>query len=273
MKQSGILYTAALLILFITVSISPVAGAEKIHYKKGDRLYVLSDAGLVLRSAADKNASKVLLIPYGKEIIVSEENSGDKPFEVNGIKAYWVKAICDGKEGFAFDGFLSKNPAPDKCTSKCDDFKLIELYADTKLKLKEKAKITEDDMYIFTKKTYTNGFNVEKKEGKPGLPEFSIIFTMPDVRISEAFIIMKMMGFGTLKGRAFPVTNSSGSIQMLNTKWNDTVTVKQVNGDIVYIKIYNESVDEVMGVGGETMTLEFSATGKGIVIKYNSGGS
>lgn len=272
MKNPCIFFRTALLILMLAAFLSEGTAAEKISYKKGDSLYVISDAGLVLRSAADKNASKVSLIPYGRQITVSGDNSGDKPFEVNGIKGFWVKAVCDGREGFAFDGFLSKHPAPDRCTSKCDNLKLIELYADKKLQLKGKAKLTEDDTYKYAEKTYTNGFIINRTEGQPGLPEFNLTFTMPEVRIAEAFLMLKMMGFSNMKGRSFPVANSSGSIQMLDTKWNDTVEVKKTDGDIVYIKIYDESVDE-MGVGMEVMTLEFTSSGKGVVVKFSSGGS
>ncbi len=271
MRNAKVISAVGLLFL-LAVFLFPVDGKEKIYYKKGDLLFVLSEAGLVLRSSADKNASKISLAPYGKQVTVKEENVGDKPFELNGIKGYWVKVFYEGEEGYAFDGFLSLHPVPDKCIKECDDFKILELYADKKFKLKGKEKKTEDNMYFYSVKEYTNRFTIERKEGKPGLPEFSIIFTMQDVRLAEAFVMMKMMGFNNLKGRKFPVANSSGSIQMLNTKWNDTVEVKEIKGDIVYLKIYDESVDE-MGMGTETMIIEFSVTEKGLVIRFSSGGS
>ena len=272
MRNRKLYFITGLIISLIMTCFSPVNAAEKINYKKGDKLYVLSESGLVIRSAADKNASKVSLAPYGRQATVNEDNAGDKPFEVNGIKGYWVKVSSEGKEGYAFDGFLSLHPVPDKCVKDCDNLKLIELYADRKLKLKGKPGKKEDDNYIYVKKTYTNGFTVDRKEGKPGLPEFSMTFTMPDVRIAEAFMMLKVMGFSQLNGRAFPVKDTAGSIHMLNTKWNDRVEVKVVKGDIVNIKIYDESVDE-MGTGGETMTLEFTATGNGVAVKFSSGGS
>jgi hypothetical protein len=266
------LFITGLLIAFFSGSLMPLTAAEKINYKKGDKLYVLSDAGLVIRSAADKNASKVSLAPYGKQVTVKENNPGDKPFEVSGIKGYWVNVVYEGKEGYAFDGFLSLHPVPDRCQKDCDNHKIIELYADKKLKLKGKAEKKEDDSFIYVKKSYTNGFTIDRKEGQPGLPAFEMTFTMQDMRIAEAFMILKVMGFTQLNGRAFPVKDSSGTIEMLKLKWNDKVEVKQAKGDIVNIKIYNESVDE-MGVGMETMSIEFSATGNSVVVKYSSGGS
>lgn len=270
--KSGKIFFITVFFILLPALLLTAFGAEKIYYRKSDNLFVLSETGLVLRSAPDKNAPKVTLAPYGKQVTISEENRGDKFFEVNGIKGYWVKAVYDGKEGYVFDGFLSKHPVPDRCSENCENFKIIELYTDKKLKLKGKEKRTEDDSYIYVKKEYTNGFSIKRKEGQPGLPAFEIIFTMQDVRIAEAFLILKTMGFNNLKGKIFPVANAAGKVRMLNMQWNETVEIKKDNDDIVNIKIFDESVDE-MGIGMETMTMELSSQKNCVIVKFSSGGS
>lgn len=90
---------------------------EKIPTSNGDFYNVMAISGLKMRT--EPNGKKLLTIPYNSQVekINDGKDYGDltvtelKDFE---IKGKWIKVKYDGKEGFVFDGYLTKLPLPDK---------------------------------------------------------------------------------------------------------------------------------------------------------------
>lgn len=91
--------------------------AQSSRFKEKETLYVWASKGLNMREKPDAKAMKTGTIPYGSKVIV-QSNIGLKiPFEVEEIKGfvvkgYWLLVKYGNTEGFVFDGFLSRLPAP-----------------------------------------------------------------------------------------------------------------------------------------------------------------
>ncbi len=91
--------------------------AQTSRFKDGETLNVWATWGLNMRDKPDAKATKLAAIPYGAKVVV-QPNIGIKiPFEVEEFKGFTVKGLWllvkyGDKEGFVFDGFLSRLPAP-----------------------------------------------------------------------------------------------------------------------------------------------------------------
>ena len=91
--------------------------AQESRFKEGETLNVWAVSGLNMRDKPDAKATKVSTIPYGAKVVV-QPNIGLKiPFEVEEfkgfiVKGYWLLVKYGNTEGFVFDGFLSRLPAP-----------------------------------------------------------------------------------------------------------------------------------------------------------------
>jgi hypothetical protein len=96
--------------------------AQTSRFKDNETLNVWATSGLNMRDKPDAKATKLISIPYGAKVVV-QPNIGVKiPFEVEEFKGFTVKGLWllvkyGDKEGFVFDGFLSRLPAPTKADS------------------------------------------------------------------------------------------------------------------------------------------------------------
>jgi hypothetical protein len=97
--------------LFLSIlSLLPFASFAIGKYNSNEELFVLASSGLRLR---DKPDGKILdAVPYGSKITTLEAKNAKFPAEVEGIKGSWVKVQFGKTQGYVFDGFLSKLPAP-----------------------------------------------------------------------------------------------------------------------------------------------------------------
>jgi hypothetical protein len=105
--------------IFIAVFLIKIIGllAQTSRFKDGETINVWATSGLNMRDKPDEKATKLVSIPYGAKVVV-QPNIGVKiPFEVEEfkgfvVKGYWLLVKYGDKEGFVFDGFLSRLPAP-----------------------------------------------------------------------------------------------------------------------------------------------------------------
>jgi hypothetical protein len=108
--------TVTLLLLFLqTVLIM----AQESRFKEGEIINVWASSGLNMRSKPDAKAEKIATIPYGAKVVVLPNIGVKIRFEVEEfkdfiVKGYWLLVKYENTEGFVFDGFLSRLPAPDK---------------------------------------------------------------------------------------------------------------------------------------------------------------
>lgn len=106
--------------LFVLQTI--VVMAQTSRFKDNETLSVWATSGLNMRDKPHAKATKLISIPYGAKVVV-QPNIGVKiPFEVEEFKGFTVKGLWllvkyGDKEGFVFDGFLSRLPAPKKADS------------------------------------------------------------------------------------------------------------------------------------------------------------
>ena len=106
-------YLVFLLFLFQITQLT----AQTSRFKDGETLYVWAQSGLNMREKSDAKASKVAAIPYGAKVFVSTNIGVKIPFEVEEfkgftVKGYWLLVKYGNTEGYVFDGFLSRLPAP-----------------------------------------------------------------------------------------------------------------------------------------------------------------
>jgi hypothetical protein len=106
-------YIFTFFVLLQTISLV----AQTSRFKESETLNVWAISGLNMRDKSDAKATKIAAIPYGSKVIV-QPNIGIKvPFEVEEfkgfiVKGYWLLVKYGDTEGFVFDGFLSRLPAP-----------------------------------------------------------------------------------------------------------------------------------------------------------------
>ena len=107
--------------------------AQESRFKEGETLNIWASSGLNMRDKPDAKEAKVSTIPYGAKVFV-QPNIGLKiPFEVEEfkgfmVKGYWLLVKYGNTEGFVFDGFLSRLPAPIK-----NDSTTLEDYFDNQI--------------------------------------------------------------------------------------------------------------------------------------------
>lgn len=87
-------------------------------YKKNDTLNVLSPNGIIMNDGSIGAFQKLVDIPYAGKVVVTDNFLRTKSYSVQEfedfmIKGHWVKVKYEGKEGYVFDGYLSKLKAPD----------------------------------------------------------------------------------------------------------------------------------------------------------------
>lgn len=256
----------------ICLFVSPAESDPLISYNKGAVMYVLSDDGLVLRDAPDVKSSGLGVLTYGTAVRITDDNPGRISFVAGNYRGYWVKAETGGKEGYLFDGFISRHVAPSSCHG-CSFQTIVEKYTDTAFMLKGSPIIRKDEHFLFVKMIYSNGCILEKKEGLPGLPHFSLTLNMKRTRLTEAFLLFRLMGLELMKGQLLPGKNYIGERKMKGLTYKESVTVTVHNNEIQRILITESSKGEGgMNEGMEQESIEFMKTTDGTMVKYAASG-
>lgn len=210
------------------------------NYKAGDQLYVHAPAGLVLRAKPDANGNKIATLPFGASVKVLKENlrkkahstSEFKNFSING---FWVKVrTADNKEGYVFDGYLSRNKALKMEQLQDTEMLFIERFLEQQSA--KKGGRTElkkaPTRYQHYRQDFANGASVEVNIGEGG----SDYFVTFDAQTSaeEAYLIGLMLWFDgkapmssvNAKTGAIALTNESDTKQALIQVKNGVVTLR-----------------------------------------------
>ncbi|MBU6342764.1 MAG: SH3 domain-containing protein [Bacteroidetes bacterium] len=173
-------------------------------YVVGDQLYVHAQSGLILRETASPTGKKLNTLSYGTKLKVLSDGyrktpHSVSPFEGYSIKGFWVKVSTpDGKEGFVFDGYLSKYktvamlPNGDDPNAKDNDATTIQerflmMHADRKGKRIELEK--GDGRYEHYRILFTNNADLEVNTGEGG--STYIIRFGKETTVEEAYLIGK----------------------------------------------------------------------------------
>lgn len=194
--------------LFVLLQIIELLAQES-RFKEGETLNVWAASGLNMRDKPDAKAAKVSTIPYGAKVFV-QPNIGLKiPFEVEEfkgfmVKGYWLLVKYGNTEGFVFDGFLSRLPAPKPREQDIG----IEIYLDTQIgrvgneyEIKvqnldfdtilrpatSKEKYETFDYFSFKQK-YKQGVLYDFRQGEGG---FNMNIVFPNLTLFEGYILAK----------------------------------------------------------------------------------
>ncbi len=127
--------------IFYFLLLSQITQAQKSRFSENETLYVWAMNGLNMRKLPDAKSEKIAALPYGEKvivqanigIIVAHEVEEFKDFKVKGV---WLLVKYGDKEGFVFDGYLSRLVAPEK-----DKNSMYSLIAYAKKDIGNKGKI------------------------------------------------------------------------------------------------------------------------------------
>jgi hypothetical protein len=87
-------------------------------FKNGEQLNVWNKEGLPLKQQPGVSGKNLLVIPYGQSVTLINDAKPSLPgtIKINfyggiyKLKGNWVKVAYKGKQGYVFDGYLSKMP-------------------------------------------------------------------------------------------------------------------------------------------------------------------
>jgi len=175
-------------------------------YVVGDKLFVHASSGLILRETASPTGKKIQTLDMGTLVTVLKDGfrttaHSVSPFEGYAIKGYWVKVSTpNGKQGFVFDGYLSKYktvamlPNGDDPNAKDNDATTIQerflmMQADRKGKRIEMQK--GEGRYEHYRILFTNNADLEVNTGEGG--STYIIRFGKETTVEEAYLIGKEM--------------------------------------------------------------------------------
>ena len=193
---------SALFLLLFTQALAHGIGV----YNPGDELFIHAGSGLVLRKTADAKGAKLQTLSYGDAVKVLKTDFKKKPHAVEefkgfSIKGFWVKvSTADGKEGYVFDGYLSKYRPMVKVIDDTDSgYSLAEFYllGNTEKKGEKVDLPKSETRYERYKQLYKNGAEVEIDNGEGGSAQ-KITF-QKGITVEEAYLIGKALWMKDIK--------------------------------------------------------------------------
>lgn len=181
---------------FLSAKVEYSKNDDDIYYKKGDILNVLALSGLNLREEPSVGSKSIVKVNCGESVEVLELPSVKFTFEK--INGYWLKVKYREKEGYIFDGYLSKYPAPE---NKGKEWDKISEYVEKQVQVGKPVNsisliVTPPyDDYDSSEVEYIVEFKgniyIHSISGYENRTEK---FYLPDVRLSEARIIGLLCG-------------------------------------------------------------------------------
>jgi hypothetical protein len=195
-----------LLSLLLGTLLLPTLGSSIGLYYPGDQLHVLAPSGLILRKTPDPQGERVATLALGDVLTAQKENFKKKPHVVEEfkgfkIKGFWVKVrTASGQEGYVFDGYLSKLPAPNAVGEDPDGASaLVELYLlnHTQKKGKRIDLPKAETRYERYRQLFKNGSEAEVDSGEGGSMQ-QIKFAQ-GITLEEGYLIGKSLWLKDMK--------------------------------------------------------------------------
>lgn len=99
-------------LVLLSIAISGFSQTERSEfyksYKTGSTLYVWARSGLNLRSKQDMNGAVLGRVTFGEAVTVVADANAVVPLTYDNIRGEWVKVKWKDKEGYLFNGYLSR---------------------------------------------------------------------------------------------------------------------------------------------------------------------
>ena len=224
----------AILLIFLLQSVLMVA--QESRFKDDETIHVWASSGLNMRSKPDAKAEKIATIPYGAKVVVLPNIGVKIPFEVEEfkgfvVKGYWLLVKYENTEGFVFDGFLSRLPAPkpSKTIGDIDEYldqkigkigsryelKMWDYSLDKYRLLKTNEKVDDDKISSFKQK-YKQGI-VNESSGNEVNGGYTVELT--NITLYEGYFLVKTFGYSL----------ESDAINF--NKQEKSINIKPMNGD------------------------------------------
>jgi len=159
-------------------------------YRPGSILYVYSQEGLSLRIAPNPKSKLIQVVPFGEAVKVTPNTKPAEPFTVSNIQGTWVKVRHNEKEGFLFDGLLSRFPPLNLANKDSID---LQNYLRTQFRVKSEAN-TPPDQYkytVYVKINFENGISY-LGESVEGTSSIRIIFPISVITFQEVFLMARL---------------------------------------------------------------------------------
>lgn len=169
-------------------------------YNPGDELFVHAGSGLILRKTPDAKGERILTLAHGDAVKVLKTDFKKKPhsvveFKGFTIKGFWVKvSTAGGKEGYVFDGYLSKLRAPVAIVDDSNSgYSTVELYLLAQSEKKgERIELPKGETrYERYKQLFKNGSEAEVDYGEGGSSQ-KITF-QKGISLEEGYLIGKAL--------------------------------------------------------------------------------
>lgn len=191
--------------IFYLLLLSQIAQAQQSRFKEGETIYVWALNSLNMRKLPDSKSEKITSLPYGTKVtvqanigvIVAHEVEEFKDFKVKGV---WLLVKYGDKEGFVFDGYMSRLVAP-KANNDLQSYEQMDEYLDKYFKKAGKVTRDEDnsktslieefseDLCGMCTQKYENGI-VKKGHFGDGIPQ--IEYYIPNISLYEGYIFLKV---------------------------------------------------------------------------------
>lgn len=175
-------------------------------YNPGDELFVHASSGLILRKTADPKGDRIVTLGYGDAVKVLKTDFKKKPYSVEAfkgfsIKGFWVKvSTADGKEGYVFDGYLSKLRVPITVVDDASSgYSTAEFYllGNSEKKGERIVLPKSETRYEHYKQLFKNGSEAEIDSGEGGSSQ-KITF-QKGITMEEAYLIGKVLWLKDMK--------------------------------------------------------------------------
>jgi len=102
------------LLVFVSAGFAQSSRSEfSKSYKVGSTLYVWAKSGLNLRAKQDMTGAIIARASFGDKVTVLTDTNPIVPMTNENIKGEWVKVKLKDKEGYLFNGFLSRYAPPE----------------------------------------------------------------------------------------------------------------------------------------------------------------
>ena len=223
----------ALLILGILFIILGTLKSENIpnHFEQGAYLNVIATSGLNMRIEPNGSSLTLKTIPFGAQVkVLSSDYECLETQDIGWVTGTWIKVDFEGDQGYVFDGFLSPLSTPEK--------KNFVEYEESFIILMHnwvhdnyKSSLAPDTISSETSYTIRTDFGKELRyEQQLYQQGYRSRLFFSNVRVMDIYHLLK--GF----------CNDSDNIEAFE---NQSLFIKNKNGHLNSIKIYNENYIEI----------------------------
>lgn len=154
--------------------------------------YIWAESGLSLRSEASADAQKLTVIPYGETVEFIEDTYN--VFTVQETKDFkytdsWLKIKYKNFEGYAFGGYISKMPPPNKNEVSVEEYlnRTLKLLDKTVIqKYKDCVEVADQSCISEYTLSFNKGVSYNSWQGEGGGTETLVI---PNINLLQAFIL------------------------------------------------------------------------------------